>query len=62
MTFFSRESILRYGIVNWRSMVRSNEALVKKASPSAEVITLRSAREVRAFIGSIGQDAKIGLT
>ena len=51
MTFASRQSILLWGITNWKSHARKITQTLNVISHEAPVIELRSAQEVEEFIG-----------
>jgi hypothetical protein len=53
MSFASRESILLWGITNWRAHVRKIERVLSETPHSANVIVLRSQREVDALLQHI---------
>jgi adenylate kinase family enzyme len=54
LSFLSRESILLWCITHWRRHVRSITESLEEISHSADIIVLRSMREVRALLSSVG--------
>jgi len=53
MTFFSRESILLWGVTNWRPHGRKMRRTLFEQPHDARVIVLRSARDVERFLASL---------
>ncbi len=53
MTFMSRDSILLWCITHWRAHVRGITESLREISHHADVVVLRSMREVREFLSSI---------
>ncbi len=54
LSFLSRESILLWGITNWRPHVRKVRQALAEVPHAARVIELRSTGEVDAFLASLG--------
>jgi adenylate kinase family enzyme len=57
MSFFSRDSILLWGITNWRPHVGKMERVLAETPHNANVIELRSQREVDALLAEIERQA-----
>lgn len=54
MAFFSRDSMLRWGITNWRPHVAKVRESLATIPHTAEVLELRSNREVEALLAGLG--------
>jgi hypothetical protein len=60
LSFLSRESILLWGISNWRPHHRkTREALREAKGLGVRVVVLRSAREVRTFLAGLPSPGEI---
>lgn len=59
MTFASRQSILLWGITNWKSHARKIAQTLNVISHEAPVIELRSAQEVEEFIGQLADEYQL---
>ena len=57
LSFMSRDSILLWGITNWRPHVRKMRRTLAETPHNARVIELRSAREVDALLASLPAQA-----
>lgn len=58
MTFFSRQSILLWGITNWRPHRRKTRAALRRAKEQGvRVFVLRSPREASAFLARVAARA-----
>jgi adenylate kinase family enzyme len=57
MSFLSRESILLWGITNWRPHVRKMERVLAETPHNANVIVLQSQRDVDALLTKIERAA-----
>jgi adenylate kinase family enzyme len=58
LSFASRESILLWGITNWRPHVRKMKRALEETPHNANVIVVRSQREVDALLAEIEQAAE----
>lgn len=58
MSFFSRESILLWGITNWRDHSQKMRAVLFDQPHGARVMVLRSARDVERFLASLPPAAR----
>jgi adenylate kinase family enzyme len=56
LSFLSRESILLWGITNWRPHVEKTRSTLAETPHSARLIELRSSREVQAFLDDLSTD------
>ena len=53
LTFFSRDSILLWGITNWRPHQRKTKQALTEVPHNAQVIELRSQREVEGLLAGL---------
>jgi len=60
LAFFSRESILLWGISHWRAHTRNLDAALREISHTAAVIELRSSRDVDEFVSSLPSQTREG--
>lgn len=56
LTFLSKDSILLWGITNWRPHVKKMRQALAETPHGARVIELRSQQEIDAFLASLGAD------
>jgi hypothetical protein len=57
MSFASRDSILLWGVTNWRPHVGKMERVLAETPHNANLIVLRSQREVDALLAEIDRQA-----